>query len=73
MLFKRVKDSRSPNSPCDLSFAHAALVTEWPRAIHVMDRARGVQEVDIARLLSRWSIEVKFFDVWLKQAQVQVA
>lgn len=47
--------------PQDRVFAHAGLVTDWPKVIHVMDRTHGVMEGSAKALRGA---EFRFFSVW---------
>ena len=59
VLFRRM--------PEDLCFAHAGLVTAWPRVIHVFDRDRGVEETNVRIIAARMELKIAIFDVWARQ------
>lgn len=51
--------------PIDRVNAHAGLVVEWPRVIHVFDSASGVTESNALAVVRRWpETQFRFFDVW---------
>lgn len=49
----------------DLCYAHAGLVVDWPKVLHVMDQDQGVRLTDIRVLLRRFpKTDLRFFSYW---------